>query len=87
MNIVQPTAQTDIINHPAHYLADTPYEAIRVIEAWGLNYCLGNTAKYVCRAGRKHVGVYGTIEDLEKAAWYLNHEIERLKAKIEAEKE
>jgi uncharacterized protein DUF3310 len=60
------------VDHPAHYGgADNPYEAIKVIEAWGLNFNLGNTAKYISRAGKKG----SQIEDLKKAAWYLNREI------------
>lgn len=61
------------VDHPAHYGgADNPYEAIKVIDAWGLGFCLGNTLKYIARAERKNA----TIEDLEKARWYLDHEIE-----------
>ena len=33
------------VNHPAHYGGDTTYEAIKVIEAWSLGFCLGNTVK------------------------------------------
>lgn len=67
----------DVVDHPAHYGgADNPYEAIKVIEAWQLGFCLGNVVKYISRAGRKP-GVE-TIEDLRKAAWYLNREVERL---------
>lgn len=63
------------INHPLHYGGgDNPYEAIRVIEAWGLGFCLGNTIKYICRAGKKQDT--SSLEDLRKAAWYLNREIE-----------
>jgi len=62
------------VDHPQHYGgADNPYEAIKVIEAWGLGFCLGNTAKYIARAGRK---TNSRLEDLRKAAWYLNREIE-----------
>lgn len=44
----------DSIDHPAHYGgADNPYEAIKVIEAWDLGFCLGNCVKYICRAGKK----------------------------------
>ncbi len=60
------------INHPAHYGGDTTYEAIKVIEAWELGFCLGNTVKYISRAGKKG----GRLEDLRKAAWYLQREIE-----------
>jgi hypothetical protein len=54
----------EAVDHPAHYGgANNPYEAIRVIEAWGLGFCLGNALKYICRAGRKGEA----IEDLKKA--------------------
>ena len=33
----------ETVNHPQHYGGDTVYEAIKVIEAWGLDFCLGNT--------------------------------------------
>lgn len=66
----------EAIEHPPHYRgAEDPYEAIKVIEAWGLGFCLGNAAKYICRAGRKP-GVDRT-EDLRKAKWYLEREISR----------
>lgn len=69
------------VNHPAHYGgADNPYEAIKVIEAWGLGFCLGNAAKYIARAGKKG----DAIEDLEKARWYLDREIQSRKAAAEA---
>lgn len=32
--------------------ADNPYVAIKVIEAWGAGFCLGNTLKYISRAGK-----------------------------------
>ena len=67
----------EAVDHPPHYGgADNPYEAIKVIEALGLNFNLGNCFKYVARAGKKE-GV-SHVEDLRKAAWYLNREIERL---------
>lgn len=56
----------EAVNHPDHYGgSDNPYEAIKVIEAWELGFCLGNTIKYIARAGRKGEAV----EDLRKAAW------------------
>jgi hypothetical protein len=65
----------DTVNHPPHYGGESnPYEAIKVIEAWQLGFCLGNVVKYISRAGRKGVAV----EDLKKARWYLDHEITRL---------
>jgi hypothetical protein len=63
------------INHPAHYGGDTTYEAIKVIEAWDLGFHLGNTVKYISRAGKKGDG--DPVEDLEKARWYLDRAIAR----------
>ena len=62
------------VNHPEHYHYGT-YEAIKVIEAWDLGFCLGNVVKYISRAGRKTGS--SELEDLKKAAWYLNREIEK----------
>lgn len=59
------------IDHPQHYGGDTVYEAIKVIEAWGLGFNLGNAVKYISRAGRKD----NILEDLKKARWYLTREI------------
>ena len=45
----------EMVNHPNHYGGeDNPYEAIKVIEAWDLGFHLGNTVKYISRAGKKH---------------------------------
>lgn len=68
----------DQVNHPAHYGGDTIYECIKVIQAWGLGFDLGSAVKYLCRAGRKDPAK--EIEDLEKARFYLDHRIARLKA-------
>ena len=62
--------------HPQHYGgADNPYEAIKVIEAWKVGFNLGNTLKYISRAGKKD----NTIQDLEKALFYLDREIQNIK--------
>lgn len=62
------------VDHPAHYGgADNTYEAIKVIEAWELGFNLGNTVKYISRAGKKGPA----LEDLKKAAWYLEREIKK----------
>lgn len=67
----------EAVNHPAHYGgADNPYEAIKVIEAWGLDFCLGNAVKYISRAGKKG----DALEDLKKARWYLDRLIQRMEA-------
>jgi hypothetical protein len=66
------------VNHPQHYGGqDNPYEAIKVIDAWDLGFSLGNTVKYISRAGKKNKEK--EIEDLEKALWYLTHRINQLK--------
>lgn len=71
------------INHPEHYGGDTPYEAIKVIEAWNLNFRLGNCVKYINRADSK-----GTrLKDLKKAAWYLNREIAKEEEKQQRQQE
>lgn len=66
------------INHPSHYNTGK-YEVIEVIEDWGLGrgFNLGNAIKYIARAGHKNPET--EIEDLKKAAWYINREVERLK--------
>ena len=61
------------VDHPDHYRRDTGHEAIDVIEAWGLGFNLGNAVKYIARAGLKG----DAVEDLEKAKWYIEREIER----------
>jgi hypothetical protein len=64
-----------MVNHPSHYGGEgNPYEAIKVIEAWELDFCLGNCVKYISRAGKKD----SEVTDLKKAAWYLNRRIEQL---------
>lgn len=71
-------SNTNNVNHPKHYGGqENVYEAIKVIEAWELNFSLGNAVKYIARAGKKDASK--TVEDLEKAKWYLEREIERLK--------
>ena len=60
----------EAVNNPKHYGGDTTYEAIKVIEAWELNYHLGNVVKYISRAGKKDKTKLK--EDLEKAKWYLD---------------
>jgi hypothetical protein len=70
---------TEKIDHPSHYGGrDNPYEAIKVIEAWCLGFHLGNSVKYISRAGKKNES--SEIEDLKKARWYLDRRIEQLAA-------
>lgn len=73
-----PRPKKESVNHPEHYGGkDDVYEAIKVIEAWDLGFNLGNTIKYVSRAGKKLPDK--ELEDLEKARWYLDREIQKLK--------
>lgn len=61
------------INHPAYYNTGK-IEVIEFIEDQKLQYHLGNAVKYISRAGRKNVEK--TVEDVEKAIWYLRRFIE-----------
>ena len=69
-----PEPKPDNVNHPAHYKVGG-IETIDFIEAKGLNYHLGNVVKYVTRADHKG----DRLENLEKARWYLDREISKLK--------
>lgn len=65
--------QHDPVNHPQHYTRHpSGVECIEVVEHMPFN--LGNAVKYIWRCGEKN----DPIEDLRKAAWYINREIERL---------
>jgi len=77
----EPMSDTEeLVDHPAHYGGkDDPYEAIKVIEAWGLDFHLGNAVKYIARAGKKNPDT--EIEDLRKAVWYINRFIEMKEGK------
>lgn len=70
----------DNVNHPAHY-TDGKIEVIDFIEDKKLGFHLGNTVKYICRAGKKDPEK--TIEDLQKAEWYLHREIQKLQEQRE----
>lgn len=72
------TEKKEQVNHPSHYGGqNNPYEAIKVIHAWDLGFDLGNTVKYISRAGKKDPNK--EIEDLEKAEFYLKSRINVLK--------
>lgn len=72
----------DNVNHPSHYNTGR-IEVIDAIEDWGFGegFNRGNAIKYIVRAGKKEAKK--EIEDLEKARWYLNREINRLRANNE----
>lgn len=65
-------SEHDPVNHPKHYTTHpSGVECITVAEHF--NFCLGNTIKYIWRAGEKG----DALEDLKKARWYLDREIQR----------
>lgn len=66
----------DPVNHPDHYTKGE-CEVIDVIESWKLGFHAGNVVKYIARY--RHKG--SPIEDLEKARWYLDRLIAKLKEK------
>ena len=68
------------VNHPSHY-NQGKFEVIEIIEDQQPNFHLGNAIKYICRAGKKNKEK--TIEDLQKAIWYINRFIEIQKPKEE----
>ena len=71
-----------MVNHPSHYGgAENVYEAIKVIEAWDLDFHLGNTVKYISRAGKKDTDK--ELQDLKKAMFYLERKITNLENNLE----
>jgi hypothetical protein len=72
--------EKEMVNNPVHYGGkNNVYEAIKVIDAWELGFSLGNTVKYISRAGKKDSDA--ELQDLKKALWYLQHRIENLEKK------
>lgn len=63
------------VNHPKHYNSGN-IEVIDVLEDWQLSFHRGNAVKYIARAGKKNPDK--EIEDLKKAVWYLNREIQMI---------
>ncbi len=64
------------VEHPNHYGGENdPFETIKVINAWNLNFNLGNAVKYISRAGKKDPKKY--VEDLKKSRFYIDYEIKR----------
>ena len=74
---------TDNVNHPQHYTWIKELCGIEVIDITRhMDFCLGNAAKYILRAGhKKDASLTDTdkkVEDLKKAIWYINDEIKRI---------
>jgi hypothetical protein len=70
----QESKNLDMVDHPQHYQGKT-FEVIDIINDYGLNFELGNAIKYVLRADKKG----NKKQDLEKAIWYLNHELSKFR--------
>ena len=64
--------ENDPVNHPSHYTAGK-IEVIEFLEDQNLPFHLANALKYICRAGKKNKDK--TVEDLQKAVWYINRYI------------
>jgi len=63
----------DTVNHPKHYTSHpSGIECIEITEH--MNFCVGNAIKYLWRANLKG----REIEDLRKARWYIDREIQRI---------
>ena len=70
----------DPVNHPRHYTSHpSGIEVIQITEH--MNFCFGNAVKYILRAGLKD----NAVQDLRKAIWYLNREIQRLEKEASAQ--
>lgn len=75
LGAVDKPTPADNVNHPSHYTFGK-IEVIDFIEDKKLGFHLGNAVKYISRAGRKNPDK--TVEDLRKAVWYINRQIQRL---------
>jgi len=69
-----PKNSNSMVNHPDHYKGNK-FEVIDIINDYKLNFELGNAIKYILRADKKE----NKKQDIEKAIWYLNHELSKCK--------
>ena len=70
--------RNDPVNSPSHYTSHpSGIECIQITEHMG--FLLGNTVKYIWRADLKHGS---SVQDLEKAVWYLKREIKKRKKEV-----
>lgn len=69
--------ENETVNNPSYYGgASNIYEAIKIIQHFKMDFCIGNALKYIIRAGKKNPDK--EIEDLQKAKWYLETKIKQL---------
>ncbi|MEN8656247.1 DUF3310 domain-containing protein [Streptomyces sp. 21So2-11] len=77
IELIEPSkadGEQSAVDHPGHYTwLPNGLEVIDLTEH--LNFCRGNAVKYLARAGRKGHGT--ELEDLKKARWYIDREIQR----------
>lgn len=73
MNENEEKKEKEMVSHPAHYQGNK-FEVIDIIEDFDLNFCLGNVIKYILRSDKKS----NKLEDLKKAKWYLEREINNI---------
>lgn len=78
----------DNVNHPSHYTWLKEKCGIEVIDITRhLDFNTGNAVKYLLRAGHKEdaalTSLEKEIEDLKKAAWYINDKVKMLEAALE----
>lgn len=67
-------SNSNMVDHPQHYQGKN-FEVIDIINDYSLNFELGNAIKYILRADKKG----NKKQDLEKAIWYLNHELSKFR--------
>lgn len=64
----------EMVNHPDHYQGSGGMEVIDIIENYDLGFSLGNAIKYILRSNKKG----SAKQDLKKAIWYINREMNNL---------
>lgn len=72
--VMKEITEREMVNHPDHYQGNK-MEVIDIIEDYSLGFSLGNAVKYILRADKKG----NKKQDLEKAIWYLNRELDKFK--------
>ena len=72
--VMKQVTDREMVNHPDHYQGNK-MEVIDIIEDYNLGFSLGNAVKYILRADKKG----NKKQDLEKAIWYLQRELDKFK--------
>lgn len=72
--VMKEITEREMVNHPDHYQGNK-MEVIDIIEDYSLGFSLGNAVKYILRADKKG----NKKQDLEKAIWYINRELDKFK--------